>query len=104
MKTLFILLPFLLIKIETYNQKGNRISIIGEAFNVKEGACVSSIKYGSYHIDSLQAWSNIYLGKKVIVTGILEFKTTKVDSNEPPVQNITRKIKVIKNARWRLYN
>lgn len=103
--------------------KGDTI-LIGYACNRKDGACISTsdetcnnisdfVKWdeASYYIYDLASWNKMYLGKKIIVSGSLEFviiKKKPINEEFITPQDIYFEEdslihKRIRNAIWRLY-
>ncbi len=103
MKTLIITVYSLfIIKHNVY--QNDTVSVVGKAFNLKEGVIIVTKDNKRYYIDGLDYWGKKFTGKKVRVTGIIATRETKLDMNEPPSQNINGIRKIIIKAKFNLFN
>jgi hypothetical protein len=84
--------------------KVKTITIIGEAFNLKQGAFVITKENITYEILGVRYWSKDYDGKQIKVTGELEIYEVNIDSQKPIIQEVSGIKRVIKNAKWYLVN
>jgi hypothetical protein len=131
MKSILILIFFnLVLNLNQMNSQNSRIPkqindmdqamipqvdtiLIGYAYQSKMGAFMLTSVEERYYIDNLVSWNKMYSGKKVIVSGKLEFvilrkKPKKERSNTITLQDIhfegdSMILKRVKNAVWRLY-
>lgn len=81
----------------------NRITVIGIAVDDKNIAVVLTDDKGGYFLDGLDQWDEVYLGKKVKVTGKLVIKTHEKQSTpERSVQERVGTMKILKKPKWSL--
>ncbi len=78
-----------------------KITVIGTALNAKAGAVVQTVNAGVYYLDGLNAWSKIYYGKKVKVTGQLVVEKHEPQSTDSmEVQELVGTVRIIKKPKW----
>jgi hypothetical protein len=92
------------------NPDAPKITVVGEAFNMKHRAGVQTDDRRKYYLDGIESWELKYVGKRVKVTG----KLFPREDYTPPIPKITdtsirmtpqprvRDGDTIKKAKWRL--
>ncbi len=105
MKTIQILIFFLILYSCATTKKKEPVIIIGQATNTKIGAIVTS-NYDQkvYYIDSISGWNEDIIGKQIKVSGDLILKKLEP---KPKINGITQQqtigvIQVILNPIWEL--
>ncbi len=89
------------------NPSATKITVIGTAVELKQGAAVRTDENIIYDLDGVYSWDDEYLGKRVKVTGRLVFMEYHEKKNPNP--EITAipgqrygKWRVIKRPKWNL--
>jgi|SRR6185436_8728795 len=98
--TIITLLSFNVQEIDTATKK---INVTGKALNTKAGAVVVTENAGTFFLDGIASWPDLYYNKRVEVSGKLKIVTRKKQSTELEiVAEWTGTRNYIKNPKWKL--